>query len=83
MTKKHFIRMAEIVRNIRDGHWTDEPPDWAKSLIAYGYDTYPRVRAIQTAEAFIALATEYNPRFDTHRFLVACGLAEPLPKKGW
>lgn len=39
-----------------------------------------RLRAIQTAEAFIILATRFNPLFDRQRFLQACGLVE-TPKK--
>ena len=81
MTKKHFIHMAEIVRNIRNGHWTDDSPAWARPPLT-GSPIPCYWRAVQTAEAFIFLATEYNHRFDTHRFLVACGLAEPAPKKG-
>ena len=30
-------------------------------------------RAVQTAEAFVKLFAEFNPRFDTARFLRACG----------
>ena len=85
MTKKHFIRAAEIVKAILNGHWSHQPPTWA---IQYrgDYDvTSPTqrlfvgrdyLRAVQTAEAFIVLARQFNPRFDTHRFLVACGLVE-------
>ncbi len=76
MTKRHFIRAAEIVNAICEGHWTSEPPSWAdrhaedySALGDYG-------RAVQTAEAFIVLALEFNPRFDTNRFLIACGLAD-------
>lgn len=76
MTKQHFIRAAEIVRAINDGDWTHEAPDWANFN-----DYYPAAimehytRAVQTAEVFIMLFSEHNPRFDYQRFLVACGLA--------
>ena len=80
MNKKHFIRAAEIVNAIRQDLWTSEPPHWAdrhaenySALGAYG-------RAVQTAEAFIVLATEFNPRFDTNRFLIACGLVDAPAK---
>ena len=74
MTKQHFIRAAEIVKSIRDGDWTDEMPSWAEKYRASGY--FARDRAIQTAEVFLLLFKEYNPRFDETRFLVACGLIE-------
>jgi hypothetical protein len=73
MTKQHFIRAAEIVKSIRDGHWTDEPPAWADNLVLMSHSY---TRAVQTAEAFLFLFKEYNPRFDEQRFLVACGLVE-------
>lgn len=85
ISKQHFIRAAQIVDNIRQGHWTNEPPTWATgkpdhdtkmTLVLAWDDPTPRQRAIQTAEAFIALFGEWNPRFDTQRFLVACGLVE-------
>ena len=75
MTKKHFIRVAEIVDAIRQGHWTDDSPAWAKPALT-GSPIPQYWRAVQTAEAFIHLATEFNPCFDTQRFLVACGLAD-------
>ena len=61
MTRKHFERAAEIIRSINSGNWGD---------------TLPRVRAIEAAEFFIFFAREFNPRFDTQRFLIACGLQE-------
>jgi len=85
MTKKHFIDAAEIVRNILDGNWTFDPPPFANKsrmlithdsgrIAAYEDETY--TRAVWTAEAFISLFSDANPRFDTQRFLIACGLAE-------
>jgi hypothetical protein len=74
MTKPHFDHAASMVRAILAGEWTNELPDWAQSVVAYGYDTYPRVRAVQTAEAFLLLFTAFNPRFKRDRFLKACGL---------
>ena len=53
MTKKHFIRAAEIVA---------------------GY--YDRSQALLVAGAYIELFRAYNDRFDTDRFLTACGLKE-------
>jgi hypothetical protein len=38
------------------------------------------IRAVWTAEAFIMLFQQHNPRFDTQRFLIACGLVEKLAK---
>lgn len=90
MTKKHFIRAAEIVKAISEGRWTREPPLWADaemygwtgSEIGCWYDTeIDYTRAVQTAEAFIILAQAFNHRFDVQRFLVACGLVEPVVKK--
>ena len=76
MTKKHFERAAEIVKAILEGHWTTELPNWAPSYCLQGnaHDIYDPTRAVQTAEAFLLLFKEYNPRFDQQRFLVACGL---------
>ena len=75
MTKQHFIRAAEIVNNIRQGHWTDDSPAWANPKLT-GSPIPMYWRAVQTAEAFIALFSEWNPRFNTQRFLVACGLVD-------
>ena len=84
MTKVHFIRAAEMVRAIRDGHWTNEWPDWADrtytNRLQSVYEDNFYTRAVATAEAFIILFREFNPRFNQERFLVACGLAE-LPVK--
>src|ERR1035437_863746 len=74
VTKKVFIRAAEMVRSIRDGNWTNEPPSWADSLLDYHIPS--KARAVQTAEAFLQLFKEYNPRFDQQRFLMACGLVD-------
>ncbi len=76
MTKQHFITAAKIVNNIRLGFWTDDAPSWADKS-RYGDrlpDTY--TRAVQTAEAYIHLFRQYDPRFDSKRFLIACGLQE-------
>lgn len=53
MTKRHFIRAAEIVADIED-----------------------RKLALQVASYYIQLFRAYNDRFDTDRFLTACGLIE-------
>lgn len=82
MTRQHFEQMAAIVRSILNGEWTNEAPAWCKDVrygrIMYAPDeedaTY--TRAVQTAEAFIHLASSVNPRFDRARFLRACGLVE-------
>ena len=80
MTKQHFIRAAEIVKSIRDGNWSNELPRWADGGIynppyADRFSTAENyTRAVQTAEAFLHLFKEYNPRFDERRFLSACGL---------
>jgi hypothetical protein len=90
MTKKHFEHAAEMVRAILEGHWTGESPAWSPikwgpeyEVDAYDLGNIDRdvVRAVQTAEAFIILAKEFNPRFDESRFLIACGLKD-APKKG-
>lgn len=59
MTKKHFIRAAEIVSGFVD-------PYHAGSMSV----------ATGVANAFVRLFREFNPRFDTDRFLVACGLQD-------
>ena len=91
MTKQHFIRAAEIVKSIRDGNWTNEPPSWLAPSILHalysapyltGWEEEAYTRAVQTAEAFLMLFKEYNPRFDEQRFLQAAGLVEQPVKKG-
>ena len=82
ISKMHFIRAAEIVKSIRVGDWTMEPPSWITEQ-PEGFEYVTRyVRAVQTAEAFLLLFKEYNPRFDEQRFLIACGLIEKLAKGG-
>lgn len=81
VTKQTFIRAAAMVKAIRDGEWTNDPPTWATvpnrydAIVSFDIPNY--VRAVQTAEAFIILFTVSNDRFNVQRFLVACGLAEP------
>lgn len=70
ITRQHFTRAAEMVRAINEGYWTADPPDWADPDCSD--EEY--VRAVQTAEAFILLFSEFNPQFRTEKFLVACGL---------
>ncbi len=84
MQKRHFEHMASIVRAILDGEWTNEfPPygDESRSIVNDGPDE-SYTRAVWTAEAFIKIAAEHNPRFDQNRFLIACGLKEKPAKKG-
>lgn len=86
MTKQHFIAAAAQVKDIVSGEWSFDVPGWADAHLGHfnqydddGKDSY--VRAVQTAEAYILLFRQFNPRFDQHTFLVACGLAEPTPKR--
>ena len=74
MTKKHFIRAAEIVQGYLVGGY---------SPIEYSNVEIKQQRLLM-AEAFIELFSAYNDRFDFQRFLVACGLAEApaKPKRG-
>ena len=77
MTKKQFERAAEMAKAILEGHWTNEPPVWCHDSSHYRLHTCASTgytRAVQTAEAFLGLFQEFNPRFDQQRFLVACGL---------
>ena len=75
ISKQHFIRAADIVNNIRQGNWTSDLPSWSIGLRGIT-EIDDRLRATHTAEAFITLFSEWNPRFDTQRFLVACGLVD-------
>lgn len=97
MTKKHFVDAAAIVRNILQSRWTNDPPAWAitwKDVSKVGSEPHYQddgfisdaaanyTRAVQTAEAFVLLFTQHNERFDTPRFLIACGLvAAPVKAK--
>lgn len=77
MTPQDVRRMVQMVRAIRAGKWTDEPPAWSRDITA----TTPldvdnvasAIRAIQTAEAFILLAHSSDIYFDEMRFLQDCG----------
>jgi hypothetical protein len=85
MQKRHFEHMASIVKAILDGHWIAEfPPygDESRNAISWNNSDYAYTRAVWTAEAFIKIAAEHNPRFDQDRFLVACGLVAKPAKKG-
>ena len=77
MTKKHFQAAAAQVKSILDGDWTHEPPEWTNEThyneVSIAWPDY--VRAVQTAEAYILLFQEFNPRFDQQQFMKACGLA--------
>ncbi len=85
MTKRHFVRAAKLVNSIRTGEWTHDAPDWVEDTpddddeplydAAWGdIESIDYTRAVQTAEAFILLFREFNPRFDRDEFLRACGL---------
>lgn len=60
MTKKHFVAMAKIVKDIKSGQ--------------RGPGNHNYQRAVDTAEVFIELAKQFNPQFDTAKFMKACGL---------
>jgi hypothetical protein len=86
MTKRHFEVAAKQVKAILDGHWTSEFPSWADrhgNIVGpieidtedSGNLDVSYTRAVWTAEAYILLFTEFNPRFDQTRFLKACGLS--------
>jgi hypothetical protein len=80
LTKKHFIRAAAIVNAIREGNWTNELPSWGRNRSGVSPAVTGFERAVYTAEALVLLFSENNPRFDTNRFLVACGLLEAPAK---
>lgn len=69
MTRRHFQAMAEIVKAINEGEWTDELPAWAEETQRAEGNL-----AIAVAEAFIILARRFNPLFNQDVFLQACGL---------
>lgn len=94
MNKRHFEHMAAIVKAIHDGKWSHTQPEWVgptdrsdewrtlEISDELGNLDINIVRAIMTAEAFINLASQWNPLFDRTRFLYACGLGpKPQPKK--
>lgn len=75
---RNQCRMVGIVRAIRAGKWTHEPPTWAKhSLTEYpGFESRQAEsvwRAIQTAEAFIILELTGDSPLDVLAFVKACG----------
>lgn len=88
MTKRHFILAARMVRAVLAGEWTNEFPDWADRIVSnhdilgievsngLGNISVNYTRAVWTAEAFILLFAQDNPRFNRETFLRACGLVE-------
>lgn len=85
-----FNRAASIVRAIRNGDWTMQFPDWAdedrntSDVIVFGSETgsdHDYTRAVHTAEAFIIFFQLTQPKFDSHKFLIACGLIERTAKR--
>ena len=58
MSKKHFKRLAEIVRTQVEGAATEDQKMAARSL----------------AHLMADFCAEFNGRFDRGRFLAACGL---------
>src|SRR6266853_652664 len=78
MTKMHFERAAEMVKRMLDGRW---PTDIETITPEDGNICPHHVRALWTAEAFVSLFREYNPRFNEQKFLQACGLVEQPVKR--
>lgn len=72
MTAKDHKNAAEIVRNIREGNWSDSRPEWSGTEYYY-YPADCFTQAVQTAEAFVMLFKAENSRFNQQRFLKACG----------
>lgn len=60
MTRKHFVAMAQQIRESLTGIQAPTSADYA--------------RALHTANAFATLALAHNPRFNRERFIAACGL---------
>ncbi len=87
ITKMHFQHAAEMVAAIKLGTWTHTFPLWASEAFNMtpievsteedGNLSTDYTRAVWTAEAFILLFSHFNPRFDSKRFLKACGFTEP------
>ena len=65
MSKKHYVAIAEIIRQERETVESDDK-------ILCGMENTSRALAWNLANYF---ASE-NPRFDTVRFLKACGIEE-------
>ena len=80
MTKKHFIRAAELVKSIKDG--IQYGPSTIETSSEYSGNLDANfVRASWTAQAFIDLFSAYNDRFDRERFLQACGLVDSFVQR--
>ena len=62
MTKKHYVAMAYILKDIRKAD-TDRGTE-ARDVLTY------------TAKALANYFASENPRFDRARFLAACGLED-------
>lgn len=78
MKPAHYRAMVSIVKAIHAGQWTAETPSWApRGLTECSLfdDDSPvdALRAVQTAEAFIALALSMDSTFQVHQFLKDCG----------
>ena len=77
MTRQHFQAMAEIVKAINEGEWSEDLPPWAKETQRAEGDL-----AVSVAEAFIILSRRFNPLFNQDIFLQACGLkAQPAKRR--
>jgi len=79
MTKKHFIHAANLVQSIATPRLSGEEVE--VSTESLGNLNARDVRAMWTAEAFVSLFREYNPRFNEQKFLQACGLVEQPAKR--
>lgn len=78
MNQRDITAMVAVVRAIKAGQWTDEPPVWAdrerySACIEGSDDAAVYLRAVWTAEAFVILAQQQDKYFPVKTFLARCG----------
>jgi phosphoenolpyruvate carboxylase len=81
VSRNEMEHAASMVQQIINGNWSPDAPSWADddAMVRSSIDSYSR--AVYTAEAFIIFFQAFNPRFDTSRFLIACGLQDAPAKR--
>lgn len=61
MTRKHFEAIAAFLRGMKPG----------RDALNSAWRTWE-----DTVNGFVALCAQSNPRFDAHRFRLACGMED-------
>ena len=71
MTRKHYKALAEILAEAVDAIRSEDRGDWGYGDAEKEEEGFRR--AVETLSGFLI---SENPRFDSERFRIACGLGE-------